>query len=229
MNSEVASELRSRHHCLNMKSATALPLFLAILCTALSPAFAAEGELKVIADAPAKVVNFSADEKTDWSHWGCVHGVTILNRKAAVRPVIGDLVKLGTRELHTYENNPTTFAWSDGAPAAEVKQTRSGVFTYGQHAGFQIALPADTTPRTAKVFCGVWRGQGKLEAALSDGSAPVVTATKDGVEPEAGDNVVFTIRYRAASAGQTLSLKWINTTNRGNVTFQAVTLNEKKP
>ena len=182
---------------------------------------AAEGELKVASETPAKTINLSVEGKGDWTHWGRIHGTTILNRKQAVLPIIGDLVKLGVRELHTYETNPTMFSWSDGVPATEVKQTRSGVFTYGQNAGFQITLPADTTPRTAKVFCGVWRGQGKLEAALSDGSAPVVTATKDGIEPEAGDNVVFTIRYRAASAGQTLALKWINTTNRGNVTFQA--------
>lgn len=99
-----------------------------------------------------------------------------------------------------------------------------GRVTYGQNAGFQIALPADTTTRTAKVFCGVWRGQGKLDAGLSDGSASIATATKAGLEPEAGDNVIFTIRYRAASVGQTLTLKWINLTNQGNVTFQAVAI-----
>lgn len=209
-----------------MKCKTTFLVFIAVLCGAHQTAIAAEGELKVASETPTKFVNLSTEGKHDWTHWGRIHGVTVLNRKQAGRPVIGDFVKLGTRELHTYETNPTTFSWSDGTPAAEVKQTRSGVFTYGQNAGFQIALPADTTPRTAKVFCGVWRGQGKLEAALSDGSAPVATATKDGVEPEAGDNVVFTIRYRAASAGQTLLLKWINTTNRGNVTFQAVALNE---
>ena len=61
---------------------------------------------------------------------------------------------------------------------------------------------------------------------MSYGSAPVVTATKDGVDPEAGDNVTFTLRYRAASAGQTLTLKWINAAQRGNVTIEAVTLEE---
>ena len=212
-----------------MKSKIAGLFFAGFICVASPTAFAADGELKVASATPAKSINLSVEGKGDWTHWGRIHGTTILNRKQSTRPVIGDLVKAGVRELHTYETNPTIFSWSDGTPAAEVKQTRSGVFTYGQHAGFQIALPADMTPRTAKIFCGVWRGQGKLEAALSDGSAPLVTATKDGVEPEAGDNVVFTIRYRAAAAGQTLSLKWINTTNRGNVTFQAVTLNEEKP
>lgn len=204
-----------------------ISLFIAALfCGSHQFALAADGEIKVTTGTPAKVVNLSAEGKSDWAHWGRIHGVTILNRKADAKPLIGDLVKVGTRELHTFETNPTAFTWSDGVPAVEVKQTRAGVFTYGQNAGFQIALPADTTPRIAKAFCGVWRGQGKLEAKLSDGSAPVVIATKDGIDPEAGDNVTFTIRYRAASAGQTLTLKWINASPRGNVTIEAVTLEE---
>ena len=202
-------------------------LLLGGLCALVQPGIAADGELKLTAETTPKTVNLSAEGKMDWTHWGRIHGVTILNRKVAVRPAIGDLVMFGVRELHTYENSPTTFAWSEGTPANEVKQTRSGVFTYGQNAGFEITLPAVSQPRTARIFCGVWRGQGKLEVKLSDGSAPVATATKAGTEPEAGDNVVFTIRYRATSAGQKLMLKWINTTNQGNVTFQAVALNEE--
>jgi hypothetical protein len=98
------------------------------------------------------------------------------------------------------------------------------VFTYGQ--GFQLTLPADTQPRTAQLYCGVWRGVGKLEATLSDGSAAPIVASKIGQHQEEGDNVVFTIRYRAAAPGQTLNVKWINATNRGNVTFQAVALKQ---
>lgn len=158
-------------------------------------AAAAEGEIKLTAETPPKVVDLSAEGKSDWAHWGYIHNATVINRRADAKPLIGELVKLGARELHTYETNPTTFSWSDGAPAAEVKQTRSGVFTYGQNAGFQITL--------------------------SDGSAAAVTATKDGVDPEAGDNVVYIIRYLTASAGQTLTLKWVNASARGNVTFQA--------
>ena len=141
-----------------MKTKTPLLLFLAVLCGAHQTVIAAEGELKLTAETPGKVVDLSAEGKRDWTHWGYIHGVTILNRKQAVRPAIGDLVKVGGRELHTFETNPTVFTWSDGVPAVAVKQTRSGVFTYGQNAGFQIALPADTTPRIAKAFCGVWRG-----------------------------------------------------------------------
>jgi len=204
------------------------------VCTALTacafamaaPSLAADGELTVTAATPPKVVDFTAEGRVDWAHWGRVAGTTILHRKAVPRPLIGEIVKIGPREVHTFETNPTAFTWSDGAPTAEVKATRSGVFIYGQHAGFQVAVPADPTPRLAKFYCGVWRGQGNLEATLSDGSAAMATAAKVGVDPEAGDNVVFTVRYRAASAGQTLTLKWTNAGNQGNVTVQAVTLSD---
>ncbi|MEO7318060.1 MAG: DUF6807 family protein, partial [Chthoniobacteraceae bacterium] len=56
-------------------------------------ALATEGELKLTAETPGKVVDLSSEGKSDWAHWGYVHGVTILNRKQAVRPAIGDLVK----------------------------------------------------------------------------------------------------------------------------------------
>ncbi len=118
-----------------MKSSATIPLLLASLSALVQPAIAADVELHVTAETTPKIVNLSAEGKTDWTHWGRIHGVTILNRKTSVRPAIGELVKVGVRELHTFENNPTTFAWSDGAPATEVKQTRSGAFTYGQNAG----------------------------------------------------------------------------------------------
>jgi hypothetical protein len=185
-----------------------------------------KGELRVTAETPSKVVDLSDRGVSDWAHWGRIHGVTILHRKSAVRPLVGDLTKLGTRELHTYENNVTAYSWSDGTPSTRVERTRSGVFTYGQNAGFQIELPADNTPRIAEVYCGVWRGQGRLEATLSDGSAPALTHTQAAQNLEEGDNIVYTIRYRAARAGEHLTVKWTNSSRQGNVTIQAVAIAE---
>ncbi len=186
--------------------------------------FAAESVLMLTASTPPNRVDLTMEGAMDWAHWGRVAGTTILHRKNTPRSRIGELVKLGQREVHTYENNPTIFAWSNGAPTTEVKQTRSGVFIYGQNAGFQLAVPAETTLRVAKLFCGVWRGQGRLEATLSDGGA-TASALKEGVETD-GDNVCYTVRYRAATAGQTLTLQWTNAGNKGNVTLQAVTMSD---
>lgn len=97
-----------------MKSKAAFLLFDTDLCGAHQTVLAAEGELKLASETPAKAVNLSLEWKGDWTHWGRIHDATILNRKQAVRPAIGDLVKLGVGELHTYETNPTSFSWSDG-------------------------------------------------------------------------------------------------------------------
>ncbi|MEK6334024.1 MAG: hypothetical protein AABM67_03685 [Acidobacteriota bacterium] len=44
--------------------------------------------------------------------------------------------------------------------------------------GFQIAVPADTNLHTLKVYVGLWYAQGKLEASLSDASAPIYVDTR---------------------------------------------------
>jgi hypothetical protein len=39
-----------------------------------------------------------------------------------------------------------------------------------------------------------------------------------------GQEAYYAITYYAASAGQTLSISWVNTTGNGNVTMQGVAL-----
>ena len=79
----------------SMKSKIAGLFFAGFICVASPTAFAADGELKVASETPAKSINLSVEGKGDWAHWGRIHGATILNRKQSTRPVIGDLVKVG--------------------------------------------------------------------------------------------------------------------------------------
>jgi len=88
-------------------------------------------------------------------------------------------------------------------------------------------VSADTTLRTLKLYVGVWSALGKLEVSLSDGSAPAWT--DNSVQNSSGiSNALYTIHFRAASAGQTLVVKWTSQTlfnpASGNVTLQAATL-----
>src|SRR5690606_25743938 len=87
---------------------------------------------------------------------------------------------------------------------------------------------ADTLQRTVRLYVGVWRVRGRLEAELSDGSAsPMVDNSLSTVYPAGAMNGVYTITYSAASAGQTLHLRWyIESTTYpvGNINVQAVTL-----
>jgi hypothetical protein len=113
----------------------------------------------VATEHPLEVVDLSDQGISDWSHWRRIDEVTT-NRKSDVRPLIGDLTKLGPRDLHTYENNVTAHSWS-GRPAAKVEGTRSGVFIYGQNAGFQhrtaesgetpLQVPVADLPEPCKV------------------------------------------------------------------------------
>jgi hypothetical protein len=92
--------------------------------------------------------------------------------------------------------------------------------------GFQITVPAGTTAKTLRLYVGVWAAGGRLEARLSDGSAPAYIDTSL-LNPTDTSNRVYTIAFKAASSGQTLTLKW--TTNAvynqwSNVTLQSATV-----
>jgi hypothetical protein len=74
---------------------------------------------------------------------------------------------------------------------------------------------------------GAWRVTGNFTAHLSDGSA--VDYTDSSLVNTAGVTTLgaYTVTYRAASAGQTLTITFTqNTSSFGNVTLQAATLSQ---
>ena len=76
--------------------------------------------------------------------------------------------------------------------------------------------------RTLRVYLNVWKARGRIEARLSDASAP---AYVDFLEDLGGVSTrVVTVQYSAASAGQTLSFEFVSETTSGNVTAQSATL-----
>jgi hypothetical protein len=70
-----------------------------------------------------------------------------------------------------YADNFTAYSWSDGTPTATAAGTRTGVFLTNLASGFQFTLPADTTPRTLRLYVGAYAARGRLLAHLSDFSA----------------------------------------------------------
>ncbi len=188
-----------------------------------SVSIAGEAFLKSVQSTPQKAVDLT-EGSLDWAHWGLIKGETVVHRKREVAAQIGDLVSLGNRETHTFENNVTSFGWSDGKPTKSVSRTNAGVFIYGRGNGFKITVPADETPRTLRVYAGTWRASGKLEAVLSDNSAPSIAATTEPDPANEIKNVLHTINYQAGGPKQTLTVKWTNPGADGNVEFVAVTL-----
>jgi len=179
---------------------------------------------------PSTSVDLSSEGTTDWAHWGLTDS-TSFDHKSGIVPQISDLSRIGSISTIRSSSNgaPTVYyRWNGGTPTGAASSTTSCVYTYGQDNGFELTLPADTLQRTVRLYVGVWRVRGRLEAELSDGSAsPMVDNSLSTVYPAGAMNGVYTITYSAASAGQTLHLRWyIESTTYpvGNINVQAVTL-----
>jgi hypothetical protein len=173
---------------------------------------------------PTGPINLTQDGTLDWAHWGLNWG---FDHKANVAQQISNYTLLGTTYPIGYGDNQFAYSWSDGTPNPSANTT-TGLYVTGDAGnGFKITVPADTTPRTLKLYVGVWYAQGKLTATLSDNSAPPFIST--AVNYDAGvRNGVYTLNYRAASAGQTLTITYTMLNNyyypNGNITLQAATL-----
>ena len=165
-------------------------------------------------------VNLTTEGSSDWAHWpGYDHKSSGANK-------ISNYTVVGTGTVSNYINDPRTCSWSDGTPAAS-GSNKNGIYITGIGKGFQITAPADLTPRTLKVYVGGRSSGGSLTASLSDGSAPdYVNSSFSGTGQY---NVVYTLTYKAASAGKLLKVKWVQASGTGNVTLQAASLVENTP
>jgi PKD repeat protein len=177
-------------------------------------------------------VNLSYMGTEDWVTW------PVSARKAAGTSQISDFAVVGGTSTYTYGRDPRTLSWNDGEPIAS-GSNNSGVATSGTGAGFSITAPADTTTRTLRIYAGAIGVPGMFRAHLSDGSAAdfvsTTTANKWGKY-----DVTYTLVYRAASAGQTIRVTWVqaaggvtkfgaarglvSSTSSGSVTLQGAAL-----
>ncbi|HEY3321774.1 MAG TPA: PA14 domain-containing protein [Planctomycetota bacterium] len=185
----------------------------------------------------SRLFNISTDQGTpnDWVHWGTTDGANNASnntvRKAGVTPQISNWEQQpnGTNVAYAADNNNQTYyTWAGGTPTATATEGANAgkdVTVATVAAGYMITVPADSTVRVLKLFCGLYAGTagattGQLTLALSDGSAPVYI---DG--PALGAQAFtynlnsnygvwdgsYTIVYAAAAPGQTLKVTWIAT------------------
>ena len=175
-------------------------------------------------------VDLTAAGPVDWVHWGknTEYGY---DRKAAVSPLIGDLVPIisppGGEGPYQYSDNYNGYSWSDGVPNTCATNTTTGLFAIGRGSGFQITVPADTLRRTLRVYVGAFGASGGLNATLSDGSA--ASYNDSSLDNNAnGPCAVYTLDYAANSPGQTLTVTYtvskLHNNSVGNVTWQATAL-----
>ena len=184
------------------------------------------GSLTGSSSSPSAAVSLTAAGTLDWAHWG-LSGANSFDHKATGGGRISDKVMVGGGP-QVYANSPIPFSWSDGSPTATATNTATGIYVSGTGNGFQITAPADTTPRTLRVYVGEWRAGGLLTAALSDGSAASFSNASviDKAGPNGGVPIVYTLTYSAGAAGQHLTVRWTVATDSGggNVSLQAATL-----
>jgi uncharacterized protein (TIGR03437 family) len=170
------------------------------------------------------VQDLAALGTADWVHWGLTDGTTV-TRKRDVELQISNFNAIGDTSTVRYTNSAVGFTWTGGTPTATATNTTTGVYRAGLGNGFNVVVPADTTTRTLRLFVGAFGAQGRLTAGLSDGSAAnytdiTINSTTTAV------NGVYTLTYKAGSAGQTLSVFFTQNNNgtNGNVTLQAAAL-----
>ncbi|MGZ5434985.1 MAG: CBM96 family carbohydrate-binding protein [Pyrinomonadaceae bacterium] len=137
---------------------------------------------------------------------------------------ISNYSPIGTGQYYSLSDNPTMFTWTDGTPGASATNVRTGIFTPGLGNGFQFTVPADTELKTLRVYLGLWSARGRFEASLSDASATTYIDTSLNNDTSTS-NGIYTIAFSAASAGQTLTIKYTaHSTSVGNVTLASATL-----
>jgi hypothetical protein len=185
------------------------------------------GQLWGTQTTPQTNVNLTTEGAADWAHWGLTDS-TSFNHKNGVVPQISNYTAVGSGGVQRYSTNPNLYSWSGGTPSSSATNTPTGVYITGLNNGFQLTVPADTVPRVLKLFVGVWAAGGKLEAALSDGSAPDFVDTSL-VNQTGTSNAIYTLNFQAGTAGQTLTVKWTVSSifqSFGNVTLQAASVSE---
>ena len=184
---------------------------------------ASGGSLTGSVATPPNSQNLSTQGTTDWAHWGLA-APSDFNHKAGVVSQISNYTVIGSAIAYQSTGSPAGFSWTGGTPTSSSGGTNTGVYVSGQNGGFEIAAAADTTPRTLRLYVGVSGAAGRIAAHLSDNSAPdyVDSSLNNANGLTAG---VYVLTYSAASAGQTLTVTYIQNNNTsGNVILQAASM-----
>jgi hypothetical protein len=174
---------------------------------------------------PTGNLDLTMDGTLDWAHWG-LYGENSVERRAGVTPLI-TAIPIGTGPLHQYTDNHVVFSWSNGQPAGAVNATPTGVFIVGQGNGFQVQVPAESTPHRLKVYLSAFGADYQLTGHISDGSFVDYVDQQYYQLADNGLYRVYTFTYKSATPGTIFTVSWIDTHDHfggANVTLQAATL-----
>ena len=192
------------------------------------------GELLGSTQAAPGSVNLSGEGTLDWVHWG-LSDKNSVSRKAGANLIDPKLTKQGPGYCDRTVGCPVSINWT--GPATQAQDSHAGLWWNVVGTSQSFSAMADTTERVLKLYVAGIEGAGAtLTARLSDDSAPpyVSSAWNGNATSMAWAAVpdsfsaVYTIRYRAASADQKLTVEWKLTSEPnqflGQARIQASTL-----
>jgi len=184
-------------------------------------------------NTPSSPVDLTTEGTADWSEWGAT-SVTDFNHKANVPAQIGTFTPVGSGTDSQSGGGGIVAVWSDGTPVISGTNNQRGVFVPDAGNGFRLTVPADPITRTLRLYTNVYKAQAAVTATLSDGSAPLYSNNSLSSTGGIGQGV-YTLAYRAASAGQTLTITLTtlndygtvgSSTQDGGVVLEAATLQQ---
>ena len=205
---------------------------LAGVCIVSTQAAAGTLSATVATPAPTTPVNLTAEGTLDWAEWGFGGDPTAFNDMAPGGGPISNYKQIGdlTQAVNAYSPTGVPVLWDNGAPTLSASDDQEGIYVgYQGGNGFQITVQADPTAKFLKIYAGCYGEQLHLHAVLSDASAPAYDDYSLTDPTESGVNGVYTIKFAAASSGQTLSVAMsvgtnVFDTNYANTTLQAAAL-----
>jgi hypothetical protein len=175
--------------------------------------------LKVrVEDSPASV-NLSDSANLDWIVWGA-DGSTAATRKSGVPALLSDLTLVNGSQISADTLGYVGFTWSDGTSQQNATNIYPEVWTTSANAAIRVIAPADTTTKTLKLYAGTYKSA-KLDVSIGDNSSsPVTIPINSSVEL----NQTYSIDFRAASPGQTVTVTLTSTDADGYVAISAATV-----
>jgi hypothetical protein len=186
----------------------------------------------VVTPTPSTPVNLTAEGTLDWAEWGFGGNPYAFNDMAPGSGPISDFTQIGDLSQAVFGYSPTgvPLIWDNGDPTLSANGDQEGIYVgYQGGNGFQFTVPADMTPKFLKIYTGCYGEQLHLNASLSDASAPAYDDYSVTDPTESGVTGVYTIKFAAASSGQTLTVNMdaganVFDTNYANTTLQAASL-----
>lgn len=169
---------------------------------------------------PDFTYDLTAAGTLDWAHWGTGSFI----HKSGSGPLISNVTSIGSPNVDEASDANVLLNWTNPSSGSSQTDNESYLINTGPaNSGWKFTAPADTTERILYVVVGGRGAHGlidqfatsySLTAHLTDGSAEDFVATAASIDQF---RVLYTIKYKAASASKQLEVSLVKTSNDFNV------------